>query len=157
MEASGGMCMGIYRCHYEPKILLYAYGSGKEVDPAPSQFDDSRANLRLLLLRAELLREGGTIMVYSYDVTAGEKGFLRVGEAIKVDRLVFVPGCFHHLVLRSQEYTIDNSIRWKLVGLVAMITTKTQRRDYSKTNGHNSVETGLCINTALDKLGYVLD
>lgn len=102
-------------------------------------------NLRLLLLRVELIREGGTIMVYSYDVTAGEKGFLRVGEAIKVDRLVFVPGCFHHLVLRSQEYTTDNFIHWKLVGLVAMITTKAQRRDYSKTNGHNSVDTGLCV------------
>jgi hypothetical protein len=44
-----------------------------------------------------------------------------------------------------------------IVGLVAMITTKTQRRDYSKNNGYNSVKTELCINTALDKLGYVLD
>jgi hypothetical protein len=80
----------------------------------------------LSLFGDELLREGGTAMVYSYDVTAGE--------AVKGDQLVFVPDCFHHLVLRSREHTTETSIRWKLVGLVALSMMITQgRRSYSKT------------------------
>ena len=61
-------------------------------------------------------------------------GLLRAGEAVKGDQLVLVPGCFHHLVLRSREHTTETSIRWKLVGLVAMSPTTTQgRRGYSKS------------------------
>jgi hypothetical protein len=88
----------------------------------------------LSLLRGKLLGEGGTTMVYSYDIAAGVMGLLRAGEAVKGDQLVLVPGCFHHLVLRSREHTTETSIRWKLVGLVAMSPTTTQgRRGYSKS------------------------
>ena len=56
----------------------------------------------LSLFRDELLREGGTAMVYSYNMTAGE--------AVKSNQLVFVLDCFYYLVLRSREYTIKTSI-----------------------------------------------
>ncbi len=42
-------------------------------------------------------------------------GFMRADQVMKGDRIMFVPGCFHHLVLRSKP-----GDRWKLVGLVAM-------------------------------------
>jgi hypothetical protein len=86
-----------------------------------------------LELGSALLRAGGTTMVYSNDAMAREIGFLRAGEAVKGDRLVFMTGCFHHLVLRRQGQTTENSIRWKLVGLVAMATATTQGRGCSKS------------------------
>ena len=67
----------------------------------------------LSLLGDGLLREGSTTMVYSYGVTAGEMGLLRNGELVKGDQLVFVPGCFHHLVLRSRKHMTVTSSQWK--------------------------------------------
>jgi hypothetical protein len=97
----------------------------------------------LSLLRKKLLRADGTTMVYSYDMTAGVMELLRAGEAVKGDQLVFVPGCFHHLVLRSREHTTKTSIRWKLVGLMAMSTTITQgRRGYSKSEWAQLLDDG---------------
>lgn len=49
-------------------------------------------------------------------------GFLHAGQARKGEGIVFVPGCFHHLVLRSQQ-----SDRWKLVGLVAIGTERAKQ------------------------------
>jgi hypothetical protein len=54
-------------------------------------------------LGTAILKSGGTTLVYSFDKRAGEMGYLRAGEAVKGDRIVFVPGCHHHLVLRRQE------------------------------------------------------
>lgn len=71
-----------------------------------------------------LLRASPTTMVYTSDTR--ELGFLRAGEAVNGDQLVFVPSCFHHLVLRRQGRTAGTSIRWKLVGLVAMATATAQ-------------------------------
>ncbi|KAH8694427.1 heterokaryon incompatibility protein-domain-containing protein [Ilyonectria robusta] len=67
-----------------------------------------------------LVRKSNKTMVYSDDGSFRKVGFLRVGDAAKGDRLVFVPGCFHHLLLRRSGRTAENSIRWKLVGLVEM-------------------------------------
>jgi hypothetical protein len=86
----------------------------------------------LSILRAGLIMAGDTTMIYSYDVTTGGMGFLSAGEVVKGDRLVYVPDCFYHLVSRSRERTTENSIRWKLVGLVAMPTPTTQG-SYSKS------------------------
>ena len=99
-------------------------------------------NTGLSLLRDELLRDEGTSMVYSYTLMAdGEMGLLKAGEAVKGDRLVFVPSCYHHLVLRRREHTTGPSIRWKLVGLVAMSPTL-GRKGYSKSEWAKLRENG---------------
>jgi hypothetical protein len=72
---------------------------------------------------AKKLVEGGKTLVYSFDRRGRELGFLRVGEARRGDQIVFVPGCYHHLVLRRQDMQADFDsvgVCWKLVGLVAM-------------------------------------
>ena len=75
-----------------------------------------------LKLGSVLLQEGGRTLVYSFDAKAGqEMGFLKAGKATRGDQLVFVPGCFHHLVLRKRQRT-GAVVRWKLVGLVSMGT-----------------------------------
>jgi hypothetical protein len=79
----------------------------------------------LALLRA------GTKIVYS-NTTAREAGALRAGEVVKANRLVFVPGCFHHLVLRRQGKETGNLVQWRFVRLVAMDVGKTQGETYSK-------------------------
>ncbi|KAH6971448.1 heterokaryon incompatibility protein-domain-containing protein [Ilyonectria sp. MPI-CAGE-AT-0026] len=65
-----------------------------------------------------LVRKSNKTMVYSYDGICRDVGFLRAGDAAKGDRLVFVPECFYHLLLRRSGRTAENSIRWKLVGQV---------------------------------------
>jgi hypothetical protein len=48
-----------------------------------------------------------------------EPAFIKAGEAKKADRVVFVPGCYHQLVLREVPRTEGGSRScWKLVGLV---------------------------------------
>ncbi|KAK3333071.1 heterokaryon incompatibility protein-domain-containing protein [Cercophora scortea] len=72
---------------------------------------------------AELLSAGGPVLVYSFDKRAGEMGYLRAGQAARGDRIVFVPGCFHHLVLRRlhpHTRPAAEGTRWKLVGLLTM-------------------------------------
>lgn len=82
--------------------------------------------------------EPGLTMVYSYDVTANKIGFLRARHVVKSDKLVFVPGCYYYLVLRSIDTTPTTSLRTKQVGLVLMFLTvatgaaKIERRRYSK-------------------------
>ncbi|KAM5369985.1 hypothetical protein ACJZ2D_008668 [Fusarium nematophilum] len=66
----------------------------------------------------EQLRAEGTTMVYTHDAMAEGMGYLKTGEVGEGDRLLFVPSCFHHLVLRRVQRT--GSDRWKIVGLVAM-------------------------------------
>jgi hypothetical protein len=63
-------------------------------------------------------------LVYSFDKTSGEICFLRAGDAAVGDRIVFVPGCFHHLVMRRQGEAKAKDKPWRLVGLVAMGTDK---------------------------------
>jgi hypothetical protein len=88
----------------------------------------------LARLRDQLLRDGGTTIVYSYGGTAGEMGVLKAGKVLEGDQVVFVPGCFHNLLLRSREHTTASSAQWKLVGLIDMSTTITQgRRSYSES------------------------
>ncbi|KAG7286822.1 hypothetical protein NEMBOFW57_009139 [Staphylotrichum longicolle] len=77
----------------------------------------------LLGLGRLFLQKQKETLVYSYDKTAGDMGFLKAGEAARGDYMVFVPGCFHHLVLRS----LGRDNRWKLVGLVAMGTDRTKQ------------------------------
>jgi hypothetical protein len=66
-------------------------------------------------------------LLYSFDKRSREVGFLRAGEAAVGDRIVFVPGCFHHLVLRRQREAKTKVIPWRLVGLVAMGTDEKKR------------------------------
>ncbi|KAK7956884.1 uncharacterized protein PG986_006106 [Apiospora aurea] len=57
-----------------------------------------------------------------------ELGFLRAGEARFGDSIVFVPGCFSHLVLRRtrQVQAEEGEVRWILVGLVKVGSGKTR-------------------------------
>jgi hypothetical protein len=93
----------------------------------------SRLIETLLDLGGTLLREGGTTLVYSFDAKAKEMGFLKAGEAANGDRIVFVPGCFHHLILRRQGQATTTGNRWKLVGLVAMGTSLKEPSGCSKS------------------------
>lgn len=128
--------------------------------PANFQFDDSGKTLRLLgwsrgaacvtplrgLLLGfserifgisretlhQLLLGGVRTLIHGSDEGVRVMGVLRAGEAAMGDRLVFVPGCFHHLILRKQtQITVE--ARWKLVGLVDMTTEVTKERCYSKS------------------------
>ncbi|KAL2134482.1 hypothetical protein VTI74DRAFT_11665 [Chaetomium olivicolor] len=92
--------------------------------------------LEISLELIEVLMEAGsmllkmgdsTTVVYSLGNLAGEMGFLKAGEAARGDRIVFVPGCFHHLVLRKHGRTTSGGVQWRLVGLVAMGTNKRKR------------------------------
>lgn len=98
--------------------------AGPQRDGAKELIALSRQLIRTLLgLGAIFLRQGGgTLLVYSFDGKAKEMGFLKAGEAARGDRMVFVPGCFHHLVLRRQGEPVAAGNRWKLVGLVALGT-----------------------------------
>ena len=71
-------------------------------------------------IEASKLLEDRNMLVYSFDKRAREMGFLRAGEAKRGDRIVFVPGCYHHLVLRQDVWANSTVVGWKLVGLVAM-------------------------------------
>ncbi|KAK8051294.1 heterokaryon incompatibility protein-domain-containing protein [Apiospora rasikravindrae] len=55
-----------------------------------------------------------------------ELGFLQAGEAGSGDWVVFVPGCFSHLVLRRirQAAAEEGEVSWTLVGLVKVGTGK---------------------------------
>ncbi|KAE9369657.1 hypothetical protein N431DRAFT_485525 [Stipitochalara longipes BDJ] len=88
------------------------------------------------------LREAGRTRVYSYDLTVGEVDFLTPRQAAEGDLLVFVPGCFHYLALRSCGEPKEISGRWKLVGLVAMATTALERRGCSKSEWELLVKDG---------------
>ncbi|KAK4040174.1 heterokaryon incompatibility protein-domain-containing protein [Parachaetomium inaequale] len=110
-------------------------------NPEGSGLDETRLKLisvffgiikTSLDLGDSILKLGGTMLVYSFDKAAGEMGFLRAGEAVKGDSVVFVPGCFHHLVLRRQGEGKTTGSWWKLVGLVAMGTDKLQKAGCSK-------------------------
>lgn len=83
-----------------------------------------------LELGLALLREGGTTIVYSSK--SRQIGFLTADNVIMADRLVFVPGCFHHLVLRRQGQEKQKSNQWKLVETVAISTAITYGRSWSK-------------------------
>ncbi|KAK3692972.1 heterokaryon incompatibility protein-domain-containing protein [Podospora appendiculata] len=72
---------------------------------------------------AELLSAAGPVLVHSLNKGAGEMGYLRAGEVARGDRIVFVPGCFHHLALRRlhpHTQPTAKGRRWKLVGLLTM-------------------------------------
>jgi hypothetical protein len=76
--------------------------------------------------------QDSTTRVYSFDKRAREMGYLKAGEAARGDRIVFVPGCFHHLLLRRQPLGRHASVRWKLVGLVAFGTEEARERGCSE-------------------------
>ncbi|KAK4671697.1 hypothetical protein QC764_0097910 [Podospora pseudoanserina] len=82
---------------------------------------DRLAELWIILDKATeiLKRRSQTTLLYSFDARAGELGTLKAGEAVPGDQLVFVPGCYHHLVLRRVVNRPEN-MQWQLVGLVAM-------------------------------------
>jgi hypothetical protein len=108
-------------------------------------------HLGFLRLKHRLFRNHGTTVVYSYDVTDGDMGLLRAGEAVKGDQLLFVPGCFHHLVLRSRKPTTETPIRWKLVGLIDMSAGVTkERRGYSKNEWAQLLKDGAVCNYSIE-------
>jgi hypothetical protein len=86
----------------------------------------------VLSLGKALLAQESATLVYSLDKVSGEMGLLGAGEAARGDKLVFVPGCFHHLVLRRQADTKMGN-RWKLVGLVTMGLDKRKKGGCSAT------------------------
>ncbi|KAK0648395.1 heterokaryon incompatibility protein-domain-containing protein [Cercophora newfieldiana] len=73
----------------------------------------------------KFLKLGGDTLVYSFDRRAREMGFLKAGHAARGDTIVFVPGCYHHLLLRRQ--TGAEGARWNLVGLVEMGTPESRQ------------------------------
>ncbi|EEU48337.1 uncharacterized protein NECHADRAFT_75806 [Fusarium vanettenii 77-13-4] len=75
----------------------------------------------------EQMRSQDTMMVYTNDAMAEGMGYLKHGVADKGDRLLFVPGCFHRLVLRRAQMT--ESDRWRIVGQVAMEREEGYTRD----------------------------
>lgn len=78
-------------------------------------------SLRVMFRRAMFSMENrghDTTLVYSFDARAGEMGVLKAGEAVPGDQLVFVPGFYHHLVLR--KLSDMKKTQWRLAGLVAM-------------------------------------
>lgn len=58
----------------------------------------------------------------------GGLGFVRTGDVRQGDRIVAVPGCFHHLVLRHVSRP-DSKKRWRLVGL-ALLFTKLDKQQW---------------------------
>ncbi|KAK0710523.1 heterokaryon incompatibility protein-domain-containing protein [Apiosordaria backusii] len=72
-----------------------------------------------------------TTLVYSFDRRAREMGVLMAGEAARGDQLVFVPGCYHHLVLRRQNIN-GGYVRCSLVGLVALGLPENERNPYTE-------------------------
>lgn len=118
----------------------YFYMLGEAEKREVSQKFDSLKDL--LEFGAASLMIAAEPTIYSYGVTTSEIGFLRASEAAKGDHLVFVPGCFHHLILRRRENTTENFIRWTLVGLAAMIPTRPQGRGYSQSEWANLLKDG---------------
>jgi hypothetical protein len=88
--------------------------------------------------------DGGKRLLESYSTTvlhyAGsgieEVAFVKAGKAKKGDQIVFVPGCYHQLVLGNASGTSGRS-QWKLVGLV--FTFKIAR-DGRKKRGYSNAE-----------------
>lgn len=79
-------------------------------------------SLRVMFRRAMFSmknRGQDTTLVCSFDARAGEMGVLKAGEAVPGDQLVFVPGCYHHLVLQKLS-DMKKKTQWRLTGLVAM-------------------------------------
>ncbi len=101
---------------------------------------------------AALLRAGGTTLVYSYDVRAGKMGFLRTDRVARGDKLVFVPGFSHHLLLRRQGQTTARGVRWKLVGLVAIGKKMAKGGHCSESEWAQFLKDGAVINILLNKL-----
>lgn len=97
-----------------------------------------------------LLSAGGTTYIYSLKNLALGIGFLRAGEVAKGDRLVRVPGCFYHLVLRKQTQIPLTGLRWKLMGLVEMGSITTKREPFSVTKWNQ-----LCKDKAINKYTVV--
>lgn len=121
------------------KELRHSLGSEPRVPgDAKEKLDEMERQVTLLATKRlsefldigeERIREGGTTLVYSLDKRAREMGFLKAGEAAKGDRIVLVPGCYHHLVLRRQSGIDD---KWKLVGLVEMGEPDSRMKGYSE-------------------------
>lgn len=77
----------------------------------------------------EKLEGGGTAIICNRDGMDSEIGFLRSGKANKGDRILFVPGCYHRLVVTGRR----NSLRdWNIVGLVEMKSEEGQGHACSK-------------------------
>lgn len=108
-------------------------------DPAP-EWLAAVDKIKMLLFKAVLeagkgllARHGRAVLRYSSDSGGGsgsgigssgttEPAFIKAGEAKKADRVVFVPGCHHQLVLREVPRARCGSRScWKLVGLVITV------------------------------------
>ncbi|KAK4031797.1 heterokaryon incompatibility protein-domain-containing protein [Parachaetomium inaequale] len=76
-------------------------------------------------------------LLYFGDETVAAMGFLRAGEAAQGDRIVFLPGCFHHLVLRKKAEK-----RWRLVGLATMGPDKAEQTGYSVSEWDQLLDEG---------------
>lgn len=80
-----------------------------------------------------------------------ETGFVKAGEVRLGDRVVAVPGCYHHLVLRAVAR--PGECRWKLVGLVRFWETRMETR---KRRGYTEDEWKLLLKEkTLKRFGIV--
>ena len=71
------------------------------------------------------LEKGGRTLIFKHETEEGlELGFLKAGTARRGDHIVFVPDCFHCLILRPvRRNRITRAIvQWKLVGLMSRST-----------------------------------
>lgn len=89
----------------------------------------------------QLYREGIITAIHGSDEGLRAMGALTAGKAVEGDRLVFVPGCFHRIILRQQT-PVAAEPRWKLVGLVDMSTELTIEGFYSKSEVIQLLEDG---------------
>jgi hypothetical protein len=72
-----------------------------------------------------------------------EFGFVTRGSADEDDRLVFIPGTFHRLLLRKQQQMSSYPFTWKLVGLVKMAGETSQVNSYSNAQWRQLLENGI--------------
>jgi hypothetical protein len=96
--------------------------------------------LKILLTSAldggkKYLQNHGTTVLHYARSSIGDPAFVKVGEARQGEKIVFVPGCYHQLVLRAVPGTSGRS-EWRLVGLVIIFNVA---RDGRKKGGFSKV------------------
>jgi hypothetical protein len=95
-------------------------------------------NLRLVMIQCDM-----TAVICNRAEAAPEFGFVTRGSADEDDRLVFIPGTFHRLLLRKQQQMSSFLFTWKLVGLVKMAGKTSQVDSYSNAQWRQLLENGL--------------
>ena len=108
----------------EVKALVTKIVSGVLTDTTIPGSEIPRAlrELKIFLATAldggkKYLQDHSTSVLHYARSGIEEPAFVKAGEARQGDRIVFVPGCYHQLVLRAVSGTSGRS-EWGLVGLV---------------------------------------